>query len=833
MAIVSTKELTAEELKIVEEAGEEAGKLARVGITERTNRLKRRVISKATTALPVAGVKLGRGVGGCLERARLFTQSYKETEGEPEVIRRAKALARVLDNMTIFIKDEELLVGYSARRPELMPWHPELGYKCVSEWLRGTIIAESNKEELREIAAYWKPICLQTRVENLMTEEEKRILGSDGSVRSKTYEAGASSPLPDYDFVIRHGFNGIIKMIEGKLAAAEDIIHNRSSGPELVDYMKKVDQWKAMIIADKAAIRWARRYSELAAEMANCETDAKRKAELEGIAKVCANVPANPADHFQEVLQVILFVYIIQCELGRLTAGSPMRIDQHPWPAYKRDVIEDKTLSRSEAQELVELFRLKFAEFGNLGSAEQGRILQGTGRLEIMVIGGVKADGTDACNELTEVILDASRSIRTNQPSLALRWHPRISQRCMLKALDCVRAGLGYPSFYNDPPRVTQLVEFGATIEEARNWAMAVCMSPSCMGSKGGRVRHAWDSRVVLCLSYALSDGYDYYLTKSQLGPHTGDASKFKSFEEVWDAWKKQLHFNVQLGNRSRVMCQYIEAQYLKEPFLSSTFMGCIERGVDGVTWDELPNPWFNVDGLVDVGDSLTAIKKLIFEDKKYTMEELVKALRANWKGCEKMRQDFINAPKYGNDDDYADFMVRDVLRVIIDEAKQVKDYSGVSPKPLPQEVSQFTIVGEKTAALPSGRCDGDVLADGGCSPYIGYDKKGPTAVINSAAKLDNSLTKGNLLNQRLTPATVRGEKGAKLWLNYMKTLFNLGVDHVQFNIVDTAVLHAAQKEPEKFPDLIVRVAGYSAYFNELNRSTQDAIIARTEQVLA
>ena len=512
MAIISTKELTGEELKIVEKAGEEAGKIGRVGITERTNRLKRRVISKGATATTnLARPDLGLGVGGCLERARLFTQSYKDTEGEPEVIRRAKALARVLDNMTIFIKDEELIVGYSASRPELLPLHPELGYTGINQWLRGMYIAESNKEELQEIAVYWKPICLQTRVEYLMTEEEKRIIGAKTSVHSVSYEDGMSSPMPDYDFVIRHGFNGIIKMIEGKLATAQDNIHNGPSRPEIMDYMKKIDQWKAMIIADKAVIRWARRYSELAAEMANCETDAKRKAELEGIAKVCAKVPANPAEHFQEALQVILFVYIITSELCRVTAGSPIRIDQHPWPAYKRDVIEDKTLSRSEAQELVELFRLKFSEFGGMMAGEQMSIHQGVGKIEIMTIGGVKADGTDACNELTEVILDASKSIRTPQPSLALRWHPRISQRCMLKALDCIRAGLGYPNFYNDPQRVTQLVEFGATIKEARNWAMVVCMSSGCMGSKGGRVRHAWSSRPVACLSLALNDGYDYY----------------------------------------------------------------------------------------------------------------------------------------------------------------------------------------------------------------------------------------------------------------------------------------------------------------------------------
>ncbi len=818
-------ETTKKEAVAVEEA---TGKIGRVGITERAHRLKRRIISKAPTYL-----SFGPHVGGCMERARLWTQSYMETEGDPECIRRAKALAKVLDNMTIFIKDEELLVSYTASRPQLMPLHPEIGYTPMEKILNEPVLTDEAKAELREIVKYWKPRCLQSRTESMWKEDEIQRAGSNAAFNSTTYRDGQSTAGPDYTFQFTHGFNQIIKIIEEKQLACEDRIHNGFCHPEIKDYIKRWQEYKAMVIACKAAIRWAQRYSELAAEMAKRETRPERKAELEEISRVCAKIPANPVEHFREGLQAVTFIHMIHAALERITQGSSMRIDYILWPYYRKDVIEDKILTKDQAQELFELFRIKFAELGRLGDHVMRELLQGTGDLQVMTIGGVNADGSDACTELTDVILDATRSIRTNQPSLALKYHSRISRRTLLKALDCIRAGLSLPSFHNNEHFTQQLIHFGATLEEARNSGMALCMSPTCMGRKGTRVRQPFSLQPAKCLELAFYDGYDHWWSKMQQGVHTGDATQFKKFEELWTAFQMQLRYVMQFGSRVRLTTRIAEAEYFQQPFLSSMFEGCIERGVDGIAWDEIPNPWINVNGLVDCGDALAAAKKLVFEDKKYTMKEMITALRANWEGYEQMREDFVNAPKFGNDIDYVDLVTRDVLNLINEECKLIKDYSGGTPMPLPQNVSGFWARGRRLAALPSGRRNGEVIADGGCSPYIGYDKKGPTAVLMSASKLDHGICKGNLLNQRLTPACIRGDKGAKLWLNYVKTAFDLNLNQIQFNVVDSRVLKEAQKTPDKYPDLVVRVSGYSAYFTELDKGVQDAIIARTEQALS
>ena len=801
-----------------------------MAITARAQNLKERCISKS----PISG-EYGPGVGGCMERARYWTQAYRETEGEPEIIRRARALERVLDNMTIFIKDGELLVGYSASQPQLMPLHPEMSYQAMDQILAEPYIKEEDKQELREIVEYWRPRTLHARVEAALTPEERHIAGTDTAFQSTTYKDGVSSAAPDYDFVLQHGLNGIIGMLEEKLAEVDSKLHDGYAHPVMRELLPRSFQYQAMLIVARAAIRWTRRYSELAAEAARRETNPARQAELDKLARVCATCLAEPPQHLHEAMQAQWFFQVIYYAIERISTGAPFKPDHTFWPYYEKDVLKDKILTRDEAQELFELWRVKYAELGRMGHRLFREIVQGAGEILVLTIGGQKSDGTDACNELTEVILDATRSIRNNQPSLAFRWHPRVARSAMLKALECIRAGLTMPSFKNDMIAIPQLIDFGATIEEARHWGLVLCMSPGLLGRKGTRVRNPWTLMAAKGLDLALNDGYDPTWTKSQLGPHTGDASKFTTYEEVLEAFHTQVRAAVQLGSRVRLITRCFEAQYLNQPFLSLSYEGCIENGVDAVAWDEIPNPWINVAGGIDAADALATLKKLVFEEKRYTMAQVVAALKANWQGYEGMRQEFINdAPKFGNDDDYADFVAKkDVFDFIVEECKKVKNYSGASPRSLPQSVTIFWAHGRKTGALPNGRLAGEPLADGGVSPYIGYDKKGPTAVLQSVAKMDHTVHKGMLLNQRLAPASVKGDKGAELWLNYMKTWGELGIDHVQFNVVDTAVLRAAQKEPEKYPDLVVRIAGYSAYWNELNKTTQEAIIARTEQMLA
>jgi pyruvate-formate lyase len=300
----------------------------------------------------------------------------------------------------------------------------------------------------------------------------------------------------------------------------------------------------------------------------------------------------------------------------------------------------------------------------------------------------------------------------------------------------------------------------------------------------------------------------------------------------VKEAFRNQLRFAVELGQRLRNISRYYEAIMIQQPFLSCLFDGCVERGLDAVAWDEIPNPWFNTVSPIDAVDSLAAIKQLVFDEKKYTMSELIDALRADWEGYEDMREEFWSAPKFGNDDDYVDDEARWTYKMFYDEAQRVENYSGGKPLPLGQSIAYFWVYGPRVGALPSGRYHGNALSDGGISPYIGCDGKGPTAVLKSVSKIDALTQKGNLLNQRLSPTIIQGEKGFQIWEAYMKTWFDLGIDHVQFNVVDNKTLREAQKEPEKHKDIIVRVAGYSARFVDLNYYPQESIIARTEHTL-
>jgi pyruvate-formate lyase len=593
-----------------------------------------------------------------------------------------------------------------------------------------------------------------------------------------------------------------------------------------------------MIIADKAVIKWARRYSRLAKIMAeNFETDPKRKEELLKLSDICWRVPAEPCNGFWDAMQAKWFVYLVCHSLEKYASGFSHKEDEVLWPYYKKSVIdkEFQAMTREDAQELVECERLKITEHG----AERGRAHReahaGANDLFILTIGGVKSDGSDACSEMSDVILDAAASIVTTEPSIGFRWHPKANIETLKRVHKCISLGLGYPSIKNDDIAIRQLVGFGATEEQARNWALVLCMSPGVVGRFGQRTRQEGGGCVMpgKIFELALTDGYDETFSGEQIGPHTGDASKFKSYEEVVKAYRQQLRQALFAYERARAVTRMAESKICQVPFLSSTYDGCIERGVDGTEWSELPNPWINyTGGNINNVDSLAAMKKLIFEEKKYTMEQLMQALRDDWEGHEKMREDFLNAPKFGNDDDYVDMIAKDIYKLNSDETARVIGWSGAPTKPLGQAVGIYWVWGARTGALPCGRRAGEPMDDGGISPFAGCDKKGPTAVLKSVGKVDTAGWKGILLNQRLSPAIMTGDKGFELWLNFMKTWDDLGCDHVQFNVFNVEDLRAAQKEPEKYPDLIVRVAGYSARFVDLSRFAQDSVIARGEQQL-
>jgi pyruvate-formate lyase len=510
------------------------------------------------------------------------------------------------------------------------------------------------------------------------------------------------------------------------------------------------------------------------------------------------------------------------------------------WPYYKASVI-DKTaqpMTRDEAIELCESERLKICERGVVRGRITREGLPGVNDLHIVTLGGLDEHGNDTCNDLTDAILECCLNIHTNEPSMAIRYSPKLNEKTRRLTYECISQGLGFPSIKHDEKCTRQCIEhYGWAPDEAAHWCLILCMAPGVSkrrGTQKSRTEGGAGWYPFQCMNLALADGFDYALTGRQEGAHTGDATKFETFEEVVNAWLEQWKFGAMYFHMARDFTRRAEMRWMEGPFLSLMDDFCVEDGVGAYENKKWSNPWHDPMCPPSVGDDLTAIKYWIFDKKKYTMEDLVKALRANWgEGYEDMRRDFLAAPKWGNDDPYADEITRMVFSKIADVVNEQRQYtsSEIEPMPVPQSVSYFSMLAPRIGAEACGRKHGEVLHDGGCSPYVGWDKKGPTAVLKSMSKIPQERYKGIQFNQRLPVGLMReSEKGFDVWTAYMKTWHDFNIDHVQFNVVNSGDMRAAQKEPEKWQHLIVRIAGYSARFVTMPKLAQDAIIGRTEQ---
>jgi len=795
----------------------------RTGVSDRTKRLKERMISKS-----FLGDKFKEKIFVDPEKAHLYTESWKTTEGLPTVIRRAKAFEHILDNCAVLIQEDELIVGYPGSDPAAILYSPERPRKILEELDAHGYVREKDRAEIFELCDYWQGKTPKDRMAQYFTGEEMAILNS----RRLIWALGADytqRAMPDHDYLFEHGLEGII----GKLQAALDKtlsemreVENLTRLPELAS---KKDFFEAALISCKAVIRWSHRHAKLAEVLATRETDKARRAELQKIAEVCRRVPARPPKDFHEAVQAHWFIWILTHFYDHECHGTSERIDQILWPAYRKSVIKDKTMTREEAQELIECLWIKITSCGRLLPSDTRQSHQGTNMVNAYTIAGQLADGSDACNELTEVILDATKNIRVNQPSLAFRYHSKSSESAVLKALEVIQTGMGIPSFKNDDVAIPAMMDMGYTLEEARNWALIGCMSPGVCGRWGRVRRNAWHITITKSLEAALNNGRDM-ITGQKMGPETGDPSTFKTYDDLLEAFRTQVRYALRLGMRMHNISLWLQSEHFPRPFLSALFERSIEHGRDLMGTGDKSVPWINIlGGAVDTADSLAAIRKLVYEEKVIGLADLVEILKKDWEGHEVLRQRFLNAPKFGNDDDEVDLVAaKDVYGLAVEEMSQLRDIWGTPPKSLPQAVSGVWSMGKITAALPNGRRCGEPLADGGISPNIGADRKGPTAVLSSVAKIDHRAHKAILLNQRFTPATFSGDKGKANFLAYIKSWHDLNIDHVQFNMVDSETLIKAQKEPEKHRDIMVRVAGYSAYFVELDKGVQDHIIART-----
>jgi formate C-acetyltransferase len=773
----------------------------------------------------------------CVERARYWTESWKSTEGQPIPIRRAKALANVLEKMKIYILDGELIVGNVSSKPRASVVCPEYDttilYKefldnekapFVRPYDHHEISEEVKRELMEDIFPYWNEKTIESHV--------VKALPSD-TIRAAIPSLSEVSTIPPGpEIYLRHGPSHLNvnyeKLIRrGALSIIEEVkkrINELNEGEE-----EKRIFYEAVLIVYDALIKFAERYSELAISLAEKEENITRKNELLEIAKICKKVPAKPAETFHEALQTLWFTQIVLFGLEQDdTAISPGRMDQYLYPYYKAD-IEAGRLTKDEAQELIELLFIKFAHMSVLWDYTTAKYYAGFSLTQTITIGGVKEDGTDATNELTYMFLEAEKQVGLFQPEFAARINKNSPHEYLMKIADVIRMGHGKPKIFVDETAIQMMLKRGATLEEARNYCIVGCVEPSTSNNQCGWT-NATQFNLAKCLELALNSGV-CMLTGKQIGVKTQDPMTFKNINEVLEAYRQQVAYFVEQTVKVLNCCIFYHAKLAPNIFTSSLLDGCLESGKDMTEGgSKYKAVGLNGVGVPDVGNSLAALEYFVFRNNKITMKDMLKALRNNFEGEEDLRQMLEKeAPKYGNDDPYVDLFVRKAGQIWCEEVEKHTGPHGEKYFAGLFAVSSNVPYGLNVAALPNGRKAKEPLANGGISAVNGTDHLGPTALIRSASRLDHvKACNGTLLNMRFSPGVLKEERDLAKFANFLRAYALMDGFHVQFNVVSSSLLKKAQKEPQKYRNLMVRVAGYSAYFVELCKEVQDDLINRT-----
>ena len=686
------------------------------------------------------------------------------------------------------------------------------------------MLTEEERVELHDIHKYWKNKAVHGMERDLLPEDVKPYwyYTNHGAFAWIHFAHGG---YPDHEKIFRIGVNGLIEQAQNRLKEIDSDSAVRSNTR---DYLEQKRFLQAAIISMEALVRFGKRFAEKARQMALEEKDGKRRKELEEIAEICDWVPGNPSRNLHEALQCYWFVTLVTRLLDLQTSGLGDRFDQIMYPIYKRDK-EEGRLSRLEAQELVEHVFLKMNEEGQLVPPAQGAS-GGIFNVRMLNIGGVTRTGEDATNDMSYIILDAVKALTLLQPQIAVRLHETTPTEFLYKVIEAMRVHSGAFSFFNDKMRIPYLLGMGIPLEDARNYSTDGCVRWAIPGKAIG-IR-TLDGVFILpkCLEYALYQGVDKF-TGKQMGAATPDPSTFTSIDDVIDAFLAQVRFFVDKEVAISNVVDALEEELVPQPLLSALTDDCIEKGQDVRRYKWYANKIIPPVGQVTIFNSLAAMKKLVFDDKKLTMSELIDALKNDWEGKEELRQMFLQAPKFGNDDDYVDILARDVQNGITAVIKSFKNLWGVNFMEDGTAGSSYYNWSGLTGATPDGRKDRDLFNDGTISPTVGTDLKGPTAVLKSVAKIDHVGTFTHLFNQKLTPNTLSDENKDK-FVAYLRTFVDLGVHHVQFNVYDRETLLDAQQHPDNYPNLTVKVAGYSSYFVDLGEAVQNQIIARTEQDL-
>jgi formate C-acetyltransferase len=776
----------------------------------------------------------------CVERARIVHEYYSNPKNEalPLIQKRAQAFRAVLSKLSIRIYDDELLVGSLASKSKSYPVIPEtlgslLGKaldEISSRQYDSLEIPDSVKKELREkILPFWEGKANRERFATFLSPLEKQFLfrdpdnGFEGtgimSANPVNFGSGGHSTL-DFPTLLEKGFDGIKE---------EAVSHLNVLNPKLGDVVAKETFYKAVIECCEGMAEFGRRFSNLAEDMAKNETDPKRREELYNISQVCARVPEFPARNFHEAIQSVWFAYIgiLQEDYNRCCPLG--RVDSYLYPFYEQDLAKG-TLTEEKAQELLDSLWLKLGETNFINWGPYTKMIAGFPVQQQIPVGGMNKDGKDGTNPLTLKCIQATMNTRLNQPSLSVRLHSGSPSELYRKASELARMGTGHPSFFNDEVVVPGLVKDGISIEDARDYSPVGCVGVQVSGCGKGSHNGGYLNSAA-ALEFALTDGY-LRNAKRQLSINTGDPRDFATFEEFWNAFEQQFRHIIRILLGVSVKAENMHKQYSPTPFMSSLTEGCLENGSDRTDGSARYNLGmsFRATGIADVADSLAAVKKFVYDEKTVSMDDLLKALDDNFEGNEVLRQTLLTGtPRYGNGNKLADDIARKVLNILSDEASQHKSYFGGSFQMGYGSVSAHWPFGSVLGAFPDGRKAGEPLTDG-ISPAHRQPQNVPTAVLQSVGGMDHAeLSGGSILNLKFHPETVKGEKGLETMVSFLKNFVKLGVWHCQFNIFDADMLREAQSQPDNYRDLMVRVAGYSAYFTGLPKVLQDDIIARTE----
>ena len=807
------------------------------------------------------------------DRAVLLTQSYMSTEGEPMIMRRAKAFKNILEYIPIIIRDNELIVGSATKRPRSCQVFPEFSF----EWLEAEFdtvetrsadpfyISEETKRTLHEVYKYWKGKTTSELATSYLAPEAILAMEHNIFTPGNYFYNGVGHVTVQYEKVLAIGYKGILKQVREEKA-------KMNFGDE--DYNSKMSFLNAVEMSLEAVINYSRRYAKLALSMLEKETNPERKKELALIARNCSKVPENGAENFYEACQSFWFIQMLLQVESSGHSISPGRFDKYMYPYYKKD-IESGEITKEQAQELMDCIWIKLNDLNKCRDAASAEGFAGYSLFQNLICGGQDEYGLDATNELSYMCLEATLHVMLPAPSLSVRVWNGSPHDFLIKAATVTRTGVGLPAYYNDEVIIPSLMSRGVTLEDARDYNIIGCVEPQKSGKTWGWHDAAFFN---MCrpLELVFSNGVDKGV---QIGPATGDINTFKSFDDFTNAYQKQMNYMISLLVNADNAIDLAHAERCPLPYLSSMVDDCIARGKTpeqgGAVYNFTGPQGF---GIANVADSLYAIRTLVYDQGKYTLQQIkdaldnnfgiaefdeasaklatdktVEALRAAGKTVSediktdiynkikseglvvnkeynKIREDILSLDKFGNDIREVDVLAREAAYYYTKPLETFKNPRGGIYQAGLYPVSANVPLGAQTGATPDGRCAKKPVADG-VSPSAGFDTHGPTSSANSVSRLDHGIaSNGTLFNMKFHPSALEGRAGLESFVALIRGYFDQKGSHMQFNVVSRETLRDAQKHPEKYKSLVVRVAGYSALFTTLSKSLQDDIINRTEQ---